>query len=169
MSRIVVIGVGNRYRGDDAAGLLAARRAAELLPPGVAVLEEEGEPTVLLERWRAADAVVVIDAVASGERPGTVHRIDAAAGPVPSKLFSVSTHAMSVADVVELARALGMLPPRLIVYGIEGEHFGAGTGLSPQVAAGVEETARRVAREAMSGSTEAPLPDTRVRRPKNRS
>jgi hydrogenase maturation protease len=145
----VVIGVGNPYRGDDAAGLLAARHAAALLPADVTVVEEEGEPTALLDRWRTADAAVVIDAVVSGARPGTVHRIDAAAGPVPSSLFGVSTHALSVADAIELARALKTLPPRIIVYGIEGENFEAGTVISPQVAAAVEDTARRVAAEAM--------------------
>lgn len=148
MSRVVVIGVGNSYRRDDAAGLLAARRAAQLLPAGVSVLEEEGEPTLLLGRWRAAESVVLIDAVTSGARPGTVHPIDAAAGPVPSKLFAVSTHAMSLAEAIELARALGALPPRIVVYGIEGENFEAGTALSPQVAAAVEEAARLVTAEA---------------------
>ncbi len=148
MNRVVVIGVGNRYRRDDAAGLLAARRVAQLLPANVTVVEEEGEPTRLLERWRGAELVVLIDAIASGARPGTVQRIDAAAGPVPSALFTLSTHAMSVAEAIELARALGTLPPRVVVYGIEGANFEAGTTLSPQVAAAVDETARQVAAEA---------------------
>jgi len=43
-----------------------------------------------------------------------------------------------------LARALGRLPPRLIVYGVEGKAFEAGVGLSPEVKAAVQEVAERV-------------------------
>ena len=46
-------------------------------------------------------------------------------------------HALGVGDAVELARELDRLPPRLAVYGIEGESFEAGEGLSPAVEATV--------------------------------
>jgi hydrogenase maturation protease len=42
-----------------------------------------------------------------------------------------------VAEAIELARTIGELPPSLIVYGIEGLDFSAGTSLSPEVAASV--------------------------------
>jgi Ni,Fe-hydrogenase maturation factor len=38
-----------------------------------------------------------------------------------------------VAEAVELARALKRLPPRLVVYGIEGRSFSAGVELSAEV------------------------------------
>jgi len=44
---------------------------------------------------------------------------------------------LGIADAVELARALGRLPGRLIVYGNEGETFDAGVELAPAVAAPV--------------------------------
>jgi hydrogenase maturation protease len=44
-----------------------------------------------------------------------------------------STHALGVAEAIELARALGRLPARLEVYAIEGARFTAGAGLSPAV------------------------------------
>jgi hypothetical protein len=53
-------------------------------------------------------------------------------------------HAFSVTEAVELARALQQLPSRLIAYGIEGKNFSSGEQLSPEVAAAVEEVARRV-------------------------
>jgi hydrogenase maturation protease len=131
----VVIGVGNAARGDDAAGLIAARRLGGL--------EHEGDPVALLDVWRGAELAVVIDAVSSGAEPGTVHRFDATAEPLPAHLRgSSSTHALGLAEAIELGRALGRLPARLIVYGIEGERFEAGTELTPAVAAAVEAVAR---------------------------
>lgn len=66
------------------------------------------------------------------------------------------THAFSVADVIELARALGRQPGRLIGYGIEGAEFGAGTGLTPQAARGVDAVVARLTGEL----TSAPGADT---------
>jgi hydrogenase maturation protease len=130
----VVIGVGNAARGDDAAGLIAARRLGGL--------EHEGDPVALLDMWRDADVAVVIDAVSSGAEPGTVHRFDATSAPLPARLRgSTSSHALGLAEAIELGRTLGRLPGRLIVYGIEGERFEAGTELTPAVAAAVEAVA----------------------------
>ena len=49
-----------------------------------------------------------------------------------------STHLIGLADALELARALGRLPPRVVVYGIEGHRFGVGDPVSPAVAAAVD-------------------------------
>jgi hydrogenase maturation protease len=57
------------------------------------------------------------------------------------------THAFSVAEVVEMARTLGHLPQRLIVYGIEGKDFESGLGLSPDIETAAEEAAFRVKAE----------------------
>jgi hydrogenase maturation protease len=140
-SRVVVIGIGSSTRGDDAAGLLAARR--------LDAFEHEGDPLGLLDVWRDAAAVVVIDAVRSGAEAGTVHRFDASRGPLPAPLRgSSSTHALGLAEAIELGRALDRLPERVIVYGIEGERFEAGAALTPAVAAAVEAVAAAVRREA---------------------
>jgi hydrogenase maturation protease len=70
--RILVIGVGNEYRRDDAVGLIVARRLRELSPRNVTVIEESGEGTNLMESWTGADMVILIDAASSGARPGTI-------------------------------------------------------------------------------------------------
>lgn len=44
----------------------------------------------------------------------------------------------SMAEAVELARVLRRLPPRLIIYGIEGESFEMAVGLSARVEWAVE-------------------------------
>jgi len=146
-SRILIIGLGNEYRCDDAVGLVVARRLREAAPESVPVLEETGEGASLLESWQGADTVILIDAVQSGAAPGTVHRLDAHERPIAREFFRFSTHAFGLAEAVELARALGRLPPRLIVYGVEGKSFEAGVGLSPEVQAAVGEAVERVLRE----------------------
>jgi hydrogenase maturation protease len=133
MTRRVVIGVGNAFRGDDGAGLAVVERLRGRMPDGVEVLGVEQEPTRLMEAWDSADSVVVVDAVASGGDPGELHRFDASADALPARLFRSSTHAFGVGDAIEIARALGTLPGHVLVYGIEGATFDARAGLSPQV------------------------------------
>ena len=67
---------------------------------------------------------------------------------MPSSVFRGSTHAFGVGEVIELARALGRLPGRVIVYGVEGAEFAACDGLSPAVAAAVEPLAAELIEEA---------------------
>ncbi len=144
---IVIIGVGNEYRSDDGAGIAVARRLRALSPPEVKIVEESGEGAALIQAWQGAAWVIVVDAVCSGATPGTIHRFDARTAPVPTGFFRYSTHAFSVAEAVELARSLDQLPPRLIVYGIDGENFAAGVGLTSAVGQAVEAVSGRVASE----------------------
>ena len=138
----LVVGVGNAWRGDDAAGLEVARRVRAL--GGPRVHELEGDASALIEVWARLRHVAVVDAALSGAPAGTVHRFSAAHGPLPAVALRSSTHAFGVADAIELARALDRLPAWLDVYAIEGADFGLGAGLSPPVARAAEALAERL-------------------------
>jgi hydrogenase maturation protease len=143
----VVLGVGNADRGDDAAGPAVARNLRSLLPPGIQIIEHGGEATALIGQMDGAERVFMIDACISGARPGTIHRFDVSATPVPAVALGLSSHGFGVAAAVELARALGQLPRQCIIYAIEAASFEIGAPLSPMVAAGVIEVAGRVLAE----------------------
>ncbi|HEV2426574.1 MAG TPA: hydrogenase maturation protease [Terriglobia bacterium] len=133
MTRILVIGIGNEYARDDAAGLRVARVLKAQAPGGVEIQEQSGEGTALLESWKGADAVIIIDAANSGRPPGTLHRFDASREALPAESFRASTHLVGLREAFELARALNRLPPEVVVYAIEGGEFSAGEGLSPEL------------------------------------
>jgi hydrogenase maturation protease len=152
----LVIGVGNTYRRDDAAGLEVAALVRAAVLPGVSVAELGGDLVTALDLWQGAAEVYLVDAVCSGGQPGAVYRFDAAAG-LPSAAFGHrGTHTFSVIDTIELARALGWLPPRLAGYGIEGADFGAGTGLSPAVHDAVHAVADRLLADLAAGRDRVP-------------
>jgi len=142
-----VIGVGNDLRGDDAVGLVVARALTGELDGTVRVLECEGEPVSLLAAWEGYDRAIVVDATQSGAAPGTIRRIAAHAGPLPASLSRSSTHLLGIADAIELARVLGRLPERTIVYGVEGASFAAGSELSEPAAAAADRVADAIRRE----------------------
>ncbi|MFP3883028.1 MAG: hydrogenase maturation protease [Actinomycetota bacterium] len=125
MTRLV-IGVGNPARGDDGAGVAVAER---MNPRGLTATA----PFQLVELWEGSDDVVVIDAARSGGRPGTIHRFEVGSQALPTGVLGGSTHAIGVAEVVELARAMDRLPARLTVYGIEVGEMSQGGALSPVV------------------------------------
>jgi hydrogenase maturation protease len=152
----LIIGLGNDYRSDDAVGRVVARKLGAESLDSVRILEESGEGAALMDAWRGADFVILIDAVHSGGKPGTIYRIDAHEKEIPRSFFRYSTHAFSVAEAVELARALGQLPQRLVVYGIEGKSFESGIGLSPDIETAAEETACRLKAELCTNSHSSP-------------
>jgi hydrogenase maturation protease len=130
----LVIGLGNRLRGDDGVGPRVAELVAERAPE-LEVIVCEREPTELLLHWRGARLAMIVDAVA-GPSPGAVHRIELGSQRLGERQGRTSsTHALALSDVIELGRELGRMPRRLVVYGIEAERFEAGAGLSPPVAA----------------------------------
>ncbi len=150
--RFLVIGIGNPDRGDDAAGRVVARLLRGTLPDDVDVLDQEGEATGLLACLDGARSAILVDASASAASPGTVRRFDVSTVPLASAGFAASTHGFGLADAVELARVLGQLPRRCIVYAIEGASFAIGDAMTPAVAAAARLVADRV-REEISQST----------------
>jgi hydrogenase maturation protease len=142
--RWLVVGVGNTYRRDDGVGPYIARLLAERPTPGFAVTEQSGEATALMEAWGDVDGVVIVDAVQGGAPPGTIHRLDAHQAPLATESFRGSSHCLGVIQAIEISRALGRLPVRMTIYGIEGKSFGWGVGLSQHVEHAAHELAEMI-------------------------
>src|SRR5947209_6104940 len=68
---VVIIGLGNPYRHDDAVGHRLAERLREETNGAVPVRTESGEGTALMEAWRGFETAILVDAVYSGADPGT--------------------------------------------------------------------------------------------------
>ena len=137
---MLIIGCGNRRRGDDGAGILVAERLRELL------LDAEtrtGEAADLIEAWDTVNDVIVIDAVLTGAPAGKVQAWDGRQLPA-SVRSAASTHGFGVVEAIELARVLNRLPMRLRVYGVEGRRFEPGAEISSEVQRAVEEVAQRI-------------------------
>jgi hydrogenase maturation protease len=145
----VVIGIGNELRGDDAAGLEAARGAARE-HPGLQTVELDGEPSRLLDAWDGVEHAILIDACSGIGEPGEVHRFDAASEPLPAALGRGSTHALGLSDAIELARALGRLPARVTVFAVEARNFVAGSEMSPIVREAAARAGRTAGAEALA-------------------
>lgn len=143
MTRVLVAGVGNVFRGDDAFGVEVVRRlAVRPLPAGVRVADfgTRGHDLAyaILDGY---DAVVLVDAAARGGAPGTLYTLE----PDPDLLDApgpAGTHGVDLPAVFGLVRALGGARPWVVLVGCEPADLGTdeegAMGLSPAVAAAVD-------------------------------
>ena len=116
MSRVRILGIGSPS-GDDQAGWLTVDALLAVGLDGV-VLEKLDRPGAnLLPLLENASRVILIDAMAGGGRAGEIRRFDRQ--DWPDYCGGLSSHGFGVLDALSLAQALGSLPPRLELYGIE--------------------------------------------------
>ncbi|WP_455245310.1 hydrogenase maturation protease [Petrachloros mirabilis] len=144
---IRVIGIGNRWRGDDAVGLSAVERLRGRLGPAIDITEAEGDGLAILELLEGADHVVLIDAVNGGGQPGEVVRLDLSTASRWGTMMPRSTHAWGLAAAIDLARTLERLPKYTVFYGIVVESLESGAALSENVRAGMEKVVEKVCLE----------------------
>ncbi|MCP5026884.1 MAG: hydrogenase maturation protease [Actinomycetia bacterium] len=145
----LVIGVGNRWRGDDGLGPRAVEALERRLPGLLDVMVLDGEPARLVAAWEGRPWVLVVDAVRTGCPPGTIHRLDALTAAVPPHP-TCSSHGAGVDTGVALGRALDRLPGELVVFGIEPADLDHGDHLSDPVAAAFDDLLDRIEREVRS-------------------
>jgi hydrogenase maturation protease len=120
--RILVAGIGNVFLADDGFGVEVARRlSGRQLPAGVEVADFGIRGMDLAYALQAAyDAVVFVDTAPRGEAPGTLSVIEPELDPDE---VVIDTHGMDPVRVLGLARALGRVPPRVLVVACEPERI----------------------------------------------
>lgn len=147
--RTLVLGIGNEIRGDDAVGLHVARRVKEQLPAELAAHVDVEEACTggfdLVDYLRGYDRAVVADAIKTeGGEPGTVHRFSADALKPTAHLGH--SHGVNLASALAVLSELELgAPGEVAVVAVEAEWlYEFKEGLSPRVAAAVEEAAGAV-------------------------
>lgn len=140
----VIIGIGNEFRCDDAAGIIVARKLRELLPKETYIFESDGDGAELIDKWNGHSNVILIDAVSFGAPTGTVHILNLSTKKFPKETAIHSTHLFSLAEAVETSRVLNNLPENIKIYGIEGKTFEMGDVVSDEVKISVEEVVQKI-------------------------
>lgn len=131
--RLALVGVGHELRGDDAAGIAAARSLRSLSGQHCLILDAGSAPenvTGVLREF-GPDLVVIIDTVEMGKPAGTIRLFDMS----DIENIGWTTHALSChlfARFVESELKCGI---RLL--GIQPEHDVLGAALSPRVSRSV--------------------------------
>ena len=155
MTRILVAGIGNIFRGDDAFGVEVARRLARRRLPDAVKVVDFGIRGIdltyaLLDGY---DAAILVDAAQRDAPPGTVSIL----APDPSvpelagadELF-LEPHNLDPAKVLRLVAAFGGGCRRILLVACEpmslGDEETGAMGLSPPVAAAVDEAVAAVER-----------------------
>lgn len=127
-TRPLVIGVGNRHRGDDGIGPYVADLVGLVGGDSVETAVIGIDLASLVFRFEPDRPVVVVDAMASDRQPGTVEWIDGSGDEIDRILLGaarpVSSHGVGLADAITLAHHLERLPDELTVVLIEGSSFG---------------------------------------------
>ena len=154
--KIAVIGIGQSLRGDDAAGLEAIRQWQEKYPETanrseVRVEASELPGLALIELLDDMDAAVIVDAVQSSAKPGTIYSIN----PDDLSAFTPdaqSAHGWGVAETLQLGRQLYPTLKKLSIrlIGIEAEQVSMGAGLSQNVTQAMPELCRTIEDEVQT-------------------
>lgn len=135
----LVAGVGNVFLGDDGFGVAVARRLADApLPSGVRVADYGIRAVHLAyDLLDGYEALVLVDALARGDAPGTLYVIEPEGAVAPSGAAVVDAHGMTPDAVLSLFTSLGGKLARTLVVGCEPGDCSEGMELSAPVAAAV--------------------------------
>lgn len=131
--KTLILALGNPLRGDDGVGTAVYQQLAEtaVFAPNITLLDggTPGLETALI--FQGYERVIVIDAADMGCVPGTWKRFHFSEALLASNANLQGTlHDAGFAEAVTLAQALGILPPEIILYGIQPESLEWTIGLS---------------------------------------
>jgi hydrogenase maturation protease len=121
--KTLIIGLGNPLVSDDSVGLRVVAELKTLLAgrPEVEVTEDYRGGLQLMERMVGYDRAIIIDAICTGAKPGTIHHLTPDAIPTQR---SASAHDVNLPTALEFGRRAGEHLPRnehIRIVGIEAE------------------------------------------------
>ena len=141
--KILIAGVGNELRQDDAFGVLLAQKLQEeaFFPSSVRVMEIGSAGIHLVQQlFDGYDVLILLDIVRWGGAAGTIHFKEVEVkdiGQLPKDEqdeFLADMHYINPLKALMMAKALNVLPKQVLFLGCESEeHEEIGIGLSASV------------------------------------
>ncbi len=133
---VLVLGIGNILLRDEGVGVRAveALLARHILPEGVEVVDGGTCGIEMLDLMSQRAHLIVVDAVKTGQPPGTLVRL--AGAEVPAFFRDrISPHQLGLCDLLATQKLLGEEPGGITLLGMEPKEIDADLDLSPEIAA----------------------------------
>ena len=147
-SKIMLIGIGHPDRGDDALGSILLENIKAKVENTLATQHILGDMAQLIDCFEHYHIVIIIDAIVTRQKPiGTCYRFENEAILPISHGVTTSTHSFDLGQTLQLAKNLGVLPNKLILYGIEVGHFEHGKPMSEAVTASLSDLEQSILKE----------------------
>ena len=131
--RIAILGIGNLLLKDEGVGVHLVQKLAGVVgDANVKIIDAGTYPDFLSLVDGSTDKLIIVDAVETGDRPGTIYRFilnDAdldAASPI-------SLHEMGVLDSLKTMALFNRQPKSTVIIGIEPKTMDFGLDLSPEI------------------------------------
>jgi len=121
MTQLTVIGVGNRLRGDDALGPLIIDALANQADPRLELIDAGSDALGVLEYLEGREQVMLIDACRMGRIAGELVQFEPAEVNLILTDDPLSLHGLGLAETLQMATSLHLLPPILKIIGIQPE------------------------------------------------
>ena len=133
--KTVVVGIGNRIRTDDGFGVHAIERLERdgRVPPGVALIDGGTHGIELLSYISDSTHLLLLDAVHTGQAPGTLIRM--ANEELRGLPCAASVHQVGLADLLATLPLVSTTARETVLLGAEPLSTEWGTELSAPVAA----------------------------------
>ncbi len=150
----VILGLGNSLRGDDGVGPAVIEWLdRQALPPGVETIDGGTSGLDIVSMLMGRGRAIIVDAANVGQAPGQWVRFtpDVAHTPCAAQLkendTTLSLHSAGLAEALALGAALNVLPPTIMIYGVQPQNLDWSPQLSDVVQAAVIEVGQAILRE----------------------
>jgi hydrogenase maturation protease len=146
---VLVLGIGNLLLSDEGVGVKAVEELENRYDCSDAVEIVDGgtSGSELLPYFDDRSHILIIDAVKTGNQPGTIVRIE---NPPAFFQKKISPHQIGLADVLGLAAITDNLPRNITLFGIEPKELSTGLDLSTEVARNLSRLVDMVVEELKS-------------------
>lgn len=135
--RILVAGVGNRIMGDDGFGPRVVELLSKFsLPENVELMDLGTAGVIIATELEGYDTIILVDSMEMEGPPGTIKRIDIDVHDLEagtSDLARFTLHEVGVEGLLRFSKAIGVLPPRVVLVGCKPEKIAPGLNLSDVV------------------------------------
>lgn len=157
MMSAVVLGIGNLLLQDEGVGALAAQELVRRFytPDGLEIIDGGTAGIELMGYIANRDLLIIIDAVKSGQEPGTIVRIEGEEVPATFRQ-RLSPHQLGLSDLLATCILTGETPERMVLFGVEPAGMETGIGLTEKVAASFDRLLEMVRLELQRSGHDLP-------------
>jgi hydrogenase maturation protease len=146
----IVLGLGNSLRGDDGIGPAVIEWLdRQVLPPGVEAIDGGTAGLDIVSTLMGRERAIIVDAANVGRAPGQWVRFTPDMAQLKENDATLSLHSAGLAEALALGAALNVLPPTIIIYGVQPQNLDWSAQLSDEVLAAVSEAGQAILAEVM--------------------